>query len=293
MIRRIVFFLTAFLLVSSAATASPLRIFVSIAPQKYIVERLAGGNATVHMLVEQGQDPHFFEPSPRQLLLLDSAQLYFTVGLEFERQLTARLTSLHQKLKIVALDAGIAKLPMTEHLPQESGAGEDAVHHEEEGDPHIWMSPLLVRKMAATAASALVAMDPEHRQDYEKNLTLFQRDLDTVHRQIAALLAPFRGRVFYVFHPAFAYFADTYGLVQKAVEAGGRTPSARQLAALIKEAKEEKVRIIFVQPQFDERSGAAIAAAISGTVIRLDSLAYDLIGNFNSIAKALVEAFGR
>jgi len=283
MIRRTLLLLAIFLAFATTATARPLQVFVSIAPQKYIVDRLAGGLAEVHMLVDRGQDPHTFEPSPRQLLLLDTAQIYFTVGLEFERLLVGRMLSLNPQLKIVALDQGIAKLPMTEEEPGEA--------HQAEGDPHIWMSPLLVKKMANTAADALAEMDPTHRDDYQRNLALLRRDLEQANHRIGEQLVPYKGRAFFVFHPAFTYFADTYGLVQKAVESGGRAPSARQLAAIIGEAKEEKVRIVFVQPQFDEKSAAAIATAIGGAVIPLDSLAYDLIGNFRHIAKALEDAF--
>ncbi len=112
-----------------------------------------------------------------------------------------------------------------------------------------------------------------------------------MHTRLRNELLPYKGKTFYVFHPAFGYFAAAFGLKQRAVEAGGRSPSPRQLAALIEQARKEKVRIIFVQPQFDQKGAEAIARAIDGTVINLDPLAYDVLGNFSRIAESLDRSF--
>ena len=104
-------------------------------------------------------------------------------------------------------------------------------------------------------------------------------------------LGPFRGQTFYVFHPAFGYFADAYGLQQKAVETEGKAPTPRQLLAMIKQARAEGVKIIFLQPQFDARCGQAIAEAIDGKVVIIDSLAPDVVKNLDNIAQNVRQSF--
>ena len=97
------------------------------------------------------------------------------------------------------------------------------------------------------------------------------------------------GRSFFVFHPSFGYFADDYGLEQVAVETGGSEPSARQLARLIREARDAEVRVIFVQPQFSRKSAETIASEIGGAVVPIDPLARDYIENLERMARAVEE----
>lgn len=271
------------------AAAGPLEVFVSIAPQQFIVDRIGGPQVKSHLLVDKGQDPHSFEPTPRRLMALGSARLYFTIGLEFERQLTDRLCKNFADLRFVAMDKGIDKLPMQEHEGEgRHGSGKAQLG---EKDPHIWLSPMLLLKMAENTASALVKADPAHADAFRDRLAELRKDILAVHARLNKELLPFRGKTFYVFHPAFAYFAAAFGLKQRAVEAGGRSPSPRQLTALIEQARKDKVRIIFVQPQFDQKGAKAVARAIDGTVINLDPLAYNVLANFTLIAESLDRSF--
>ena len=96
-------------------------------------------------------------------------------------------------------------------------------------DPHVWLSPPLLKTMAANIAAGLCRADPSHAKDYRRNLSSLDRRLDLLHQQVARRLAPYRGRSFYVFHPGFAYFADAYGLKEAAIQLGGQMPTAKQL----------------------------------------------------------------
>lgn len=274
-----------FLPVAANSAQKPMDVFVSIAPQQFLVDRIGGPLVKSHLLVDKGQDPHSFEPTPRRLMELGRARLYFTVGLEFERQLTARLGKGYIGLRFVAMDKGIEKLPMGEH--EEKGEPQ----HPGEKDPHIWLSPVLLLKMAENTESALAKEDPAQAAAFKDRLRELRKDILAVHARLSKELLPYKGKTFYVFHPAFGYFAAAFGLIQRAVEAGGHSPSPRQLAALIERARKQKVRIIFVQPQFDPKGAEAIAKAIDGTVVSLDPLAYDVLGNFSRIAENLDRAF--
>ena len=101
---------------------------------------------------------------------------------------------------------------------------------------------------------------------------------------------PLRSRRFMVFHPAWGYFADTYGLTQIAIEQEGKEPGARALTALIEQARAKQVRVIFVQPQFNRKTAQRLAAAIGGRVEPIDPLAENYIDNLRRVARLIAEA---
>ncbi len=290
----------------------PFEVFVSIPPQAYLVERLGGQHVTVHVLVQPGQEPHTFEPTPRQVMALGRAKLFLAVGLPFETRLLAKIRSAQQKLTVVDTTEGITKRKMASshrptptqpsaHAPRAKGHRDGHEAHEQHGnhrpaadavgdDPHVWLSPPLLLTMARNVARALQQTDPGHTAVYEQNLAALAKDIETTHRQVGEVLAPYKGQSFYVFHPAFGYFGDAYGLRQEAVEIGGKSPTPRQLARLVAKARADKVRIIFVQPQFDAKSAEAVAKAIGGAVVAMDPLARDVLSNFSRMATKIKAA---
>ena len=139
-------------------------------------------------------------------------------------------------------------------------------------------------------AAALCQADPRHAEIYNTNLKTLDSELAALDRRIAQNLAPFRGQAFYVFHPAFGYFAAAYGLRQESVEVEGKTPTPRQIFGLISKARNDRVKIIFLQPQFDQQIAASIAQAIGGTVTPMDDLAFDVLANLDDVAKKIAAA---
>ncbi|MDO9041981.1 MAG: zinc ABC transporter substrate-binding protein [Desulfocapsaceae bacterium] len=279
-----------------AAPPLPLKVFVSVPPQKWVSDNIGGALVTTEVLVDKGQDPHTYEPTPKQLTTLSQAKLYFTLDLEFEKQIIPKLGQTVPTLSIVDTADSIPKIAMSEHEHDEPKSSNEAhsnkEHQHQEGlDPHVWLSPLNLKIMAADMARAMIASDPANKVTYEKNLLETTRILDQVHQKIEQKLAPYQGASFYVFHPAFGYFAHTYHLQQQAIETGGKSPTPRQLSSLITQAKASKARVIFVQPQFDPRSAQAIANAIHGEVVPLDPLAEDVAANLETMASKIQAAF--
>lgn len=128
---------------------------------------------------------------------------------------------------------------------------------------------------------------PEAAPEIDANLAALKMDLVQLDKELTATLEPMKGQAFYVYHGAFAYFASDYGLVQKAIEIAGRSPSPKQVAAIAKQAREENVKAIFVQPQFDQSSAVSLAETIGGKVQTLDPLSKDLIANLRIIAETI------
>jgi zinc transport system substrate-binding protein len=267
-----------------------IHVFVDIPPLASLAERVGGPHVHVGILVQPGRDPHTYEPLPRQMAALAKARLFFKVGMPFEDRLIDKIGSSDGRLAVVDVTDGIHKRPMTEDCGEHAGEADHGEDHAGEPDPHVWLSPPLLKTMAANIAESLEAADPAHRADYQKNLAALAADLDALDARIARELAPCRGKSFYVFHPEFGYFGDAYGLKQEAVEVGGKSPTPRQLYQLIKQARADGVRIIFLQPQFDPRAAEAVAAAIDGAVVPIDPLAKDVIANLEDMAGKIGKA---
>jgi zinc transport system substrate-binding protein len=258
-----------------------LSLFVSILPQAYFVERVGGSHVEVEVLVGPGQSPATFELTPKQMAELAQADAYFRIGLPFEKQLVGKIRTALSDLRVVDTRRGIQLRSM------------EYEHHNDGSDPHIWLDPKLVKIQATTVCEELCRLDSVNATEYKENLKAFKADLDEVDAKITQALEPLKGRKFYVFHPSYGYFGDAYGLTQVAVEVEGKEPGARWLAALIDQAKKDSVKVIFVQPQFSDKSAETVAEAIGGVVVPIDPLARDYLKNLKDIAEKIARGLAK
>lgn len=289
---RIVLALLASLIVSGPCLAQ-VKAAAGIEPVGYFVERVGGEHVRTEVLVRAGGNPHTFEPSPRVLAAVSEATLFFAVGMPFETRLVDKIRGSNAALELIDLRKGITLRAMAEGeaCTHEAGGHEHEGHGEGAPDPHIWLSPLNAKIMAATIHDALAAADPAHAEAYGRNLAALQADLDALHQRLAQELAPYRGRAFYAYHPAFGYFADAYGLRQIPVEIEGKEPSAKQLTETIARAKADGARAVFVQKQFSQRAAQSLAAELRAQVIELDPLARDYIPSLQQLPERLRNAW--
>lgn len=278
---------------SSGAFASPLQIFVSIPPQKWLVEQVGGKLVSTHVLVDRGQEPHNFEPTPKQVAALFRSQLFFTVDMEFEREISRKISQSSTSVQILDVTRTIHKIPITGQKDRGGNSSLAEGSRQNGLDPHVWLAPANLKIMATEMASSMAAVDPANKSVYELNVETVVALLDRLDKEIQHMLAPYAGSTFYVFHPAFGYFAHAYNLYQEAVEIEGKSPSPRQLYSLISRAKAEKVKVVFVQPQFDRKNAQAVAHAIGGEVVPLDPLAEDVVTNLKIMAEKIQSAFNQ
>jgi zinc transport system substrate-binding protein len=263
-----------------------IRVFVSILPQVYLVERIGGRRVDVSVMVGPGHSPATYEPMPRQMAELSKAKLYFRIGVPFENVWMERVSKSSPDIKVIDTRRGIPLMSMRTHDHTEHRAD-----HHDRGlqDPHIWLSLRLTRAVAQNIYEALVSEDPLHQSFYQVNLQSLRRDLDELDAEIVEIVKKAETRKFMVFHPAWGYFAHDYGLEQIPIETEGKDPTAKGLAAVIDEARKEGIKIIFVQKQFSARSAETVANAIGGKVIQIDPLARDYIDNMRRIAQTFAE----
>lgn len=275
-----------------AMGGEPLSVYVSILPQKYLVQRVGGDHVRVSVMVGPGQSPATFEPRPRQMAGLARARLYYRIGVPFESVWMDRIRAANPRMSILDARDGIRLRP----IDSAGGAGDHG--HAGDGrprdDPHIWLSPALVKIMAARLRDRLIELDPGHEADYRANTRAFIDDLSRLQQRIRQRLAGLKNRSFMVFHPSWGYFADEFGLRQIPIESEGKAPGASTLARLMDQARRQRVGMIFVQPQFGQTQARALAQSVGARLVTIDSLAEDYIDNLQRVAAAIAgESDGR
>ena len=277
------------LLSTTAFAADKLPVFVSIVPQKYFVEQIGGSKVEVSVMVKPGASPATYEPKPKQMAQLSQAKIYFAIGVPFERTWLPRFTAANKGMLVAHTDEGIEKIPMAAHNTQDSEpASHNAVgdHQEHDAkDPHIWLSPLLVKIQARHILEALAKTDPANQSTYYANHQKFIDEINNLHIELKQLFAGNKGSKIMVFHPSWGYFTRTYGLQQIPIEIEGKKPKPAQLRDLIEHARKYDIRAIFIQPQFSTRNAQLIAKAIKAEVIIADPLAENWPQNLSATAK--------
>ena len=263
-------------LCGSASVAGVVEVYVSIPPQKYLVEQIGGEHVKARALMAPGQIPETFSPTPRQLAALSRADVYFRVNAPLEKNWLASIRAANEALRIIAC---------CESLP------EGAVAEELAGDFHLWTDPNHARRMAKRIEQTLAELDPARAPTYAANFQRLQATLKALDRFIRESLAPRRTSHFIVAHPSWGHYAKAYGLTQLAVESPSGHVGPGALGALIATAKREGVRTVFAQQDMDPSIIQSLADEIGAELSSLNPLAEDYVNNLMEttikIAKAL------
>lgn len=275
-------------LLAAVPAAAAIPVAVSVEPYAWLVRSVGGDRVEVQVLVGSGATPETYQPSDADVSRVMRSRVYFRTGAPFERAPWFRALAGAGRIEVVDLLAGVDLLEMEGH----THAGHDEEPHEHgAADPHVWTSPRRLAIQARTVAAALVKADPSGRLAYEAGLRRTLVSLDRVDAELRGRLGPHAGRAFFVFHPAWGYFAADYGLRQVAVEVEGKEPTDRELTRLVARGREERVRVVFVQPQNRGAGAQAVADAVGAELVVADPLAPDLPANLRRVANRIAESF--
>ena len=277
------------LLLNAAAENKRPVVFVSIGPQLESVRRIGGGAVDAHAMLPAGLNPETFSPGARSMSALARADAYVTIGVPFEKTIVTKIRASFPNLKIVDGRTGMAFRRMEGGVHHHHGEHHD--HEAGEDDPHVWLSIENMKCHARMVSSALaeVLPDAEHAA-VDARTAEYLRELDALAAELKTKLARLRGTEAVVYHPAFGYFLDDHGIRQKAVELEGKEPGARYLGTVIREAKRDGIRAIFVQPQFNAKAAEVLSHEIGGKVLPFDPLPDDYSDGLRRLAAALLEA---
>ena len=252
-----------------ASASGKIQVAVSVLPQAYFVERIGENRVNVQVMIPAGACPEMYEPTPQQLVRLSDSDIYIKVGapaFPFEEKYLHVIAGKNRKMTMVNMSNG------TRYREQ---------------DPHVWLSPSCVKIAARNIYQALSLYDPQHRDYYGKNFAAFLSDIEELDRKNRKLLAGKKGYAFMVYHPAWGYFADEYGLKQMAIEEEGKIKGASHIREMIDTARRKGIKVIFVQKGFDTKSARTIAHEIGGKVMEVDPLERDWLKGMEAFAEIL------
>ena len=273
------------------SSAGAFTVTVSIPPQKYFLERIGGKRVNVNVMVPPGGNPHTYEPTPQQMKALSQSKAYFSIGVEFEKAWLERFQSTNPGMRMVNTIENIDFIPIPAIAYDGSETGQPA--DTTEMDTHIWTSPEMVKQIAQSIYTSLAEIDPQHETEYRKNLEDFLSEIEGLQANIRQTLPTTEKRPFLVFHPAWGYFAQEFGLEQIPVEVGGQEPSPQELAGVIQQAAAKNIKVIFVQPSINPLTAQTIANEIGAKVLVIDPLAENWTDNLRRVAQTFAETMAR
>jgi zinc transport system substrate-binding protein len=271
-------------------------IAVSIPPQAWFVSQIAGDKADCVTLVPAGQNHHTYEPGPRQIQSLASADVWILSGAEFEISLRPKIENLFSNVLLVDGTQGVQFRYIEAHEHDDDHHSLSNSHSHNSGnyslelDRHTWLGREPAKILASHIKDILCAIDNKNKEYYQAQYNSLAAAIDIEFDKLKILLAPLKGRSVFVYHPSFGYFLDEFGIIQEAVETGGKEPSVRELNNLITKINEEKAAAIFVQTQFPTSAAKTLASAANLELISLDPLSYDWLENIKQIGQALGRA---
>ena len=261
----IYFFLLIVLSCNQSGSYSGEKIItVSIPPFKYFIEAIGGNDFVVNVMVPSGANPHIYEPVPEQITNLRKSVAYVSDGyLGFEMTWLDRFYETNPNMKKLSLGKNIDLIK-----PEGSTASENV----EGADPHFWVSPICALKMADEVRSLLIDINPDKREKYEHNYANLIKLINVIDRKARVLFDSNKNKSFMTFHPTLGYLARDYGLNQIAIENEGKEPTPSSLKELIDIGKAQKIKVIFVQREYDTKNAKAIAAETGAVLETIDPL---------------------
>ncbi len=260
-------------------------ITVSILPQKTFVEKIGGDDFKINVLVPPGASPAAYTLLPSQLKDIARSEVWFRIGyIGFEQSWQEKIKQANKEMRVVDLSKGLDLI-----------YGEEEQHgdHVHVGgvDPHIWMSPSLVKKMAKRIVDVLAELRPENSDKYQAGYMEFVKEIDQLDIKIRNELKEFRGSEFITFHPSLSYFAREYGLVQYSLETGGKEPTPQHLREVVDLAKENDINVIYIQTEFDRDHARVFADEINGEIVEIRPLDPQWSENLMEITHIFVDNF--
>jgi zinc transport system substrate-binding protein len=274
--------LTLLLTACAQSSDSSQLLTVSIEPERYILQQLAGDKFEIVTLLDNGADPETYEPSMSKRMNVDKSIAYFTVGsLPFEQTITSTLSD---KVTVVDTSTGINWLYGTH---QDHHA--DADDHDQMPDPHTWISLKNIRIIAHNMTDGLKKIDEANAATYDSKLTTFLAHIDSLDAAFSQKLSTLPHKSFAIWHPSLSYFARDYQLNQIAVGQESKEISLNSRKKIVETATADSVNVFFYQQEYDPRQINSISQAIGSRLIQINPLNYDIENELTTIVNELTK----
>jgi len=239
-----------------------LKVVASFYPLFDFAKNIGGDRIIVSSLIPSGVEPHEFEPSPSDIRLLETANVFIYNGAGLEPWIDNLLEGITNK--------NLISVNSSTQVQLVNSMDADIIGN----DPHVWLDPILAKKQITQIKEALIKADPLGKEYYEQNTTNYLKKLDELDKNFRTVFASCKEKNILITHATLAYFCKEYGCNQIPVEGvnaeGEPTPAV--LAAIIKQAQDQNIKVIFVEELYDKRVAETIANDIQGKVAIFNSI---------------------
>ena len=267
-------FVASFLLIGTAQ--AEVKVLTSIKPLQLIAAAVQNGVAIPEVLLPPGASPHNYALRPSDVRKVQSVDLLYWIGPDMEGFLPRVLGG--RSLPSVAVQdlpgLKLRHFGADNHSHAEEADEHDHDHRPGSLDAHLWLSPVNARVIADKMAADLSAADPANAQRYQSNAKAFDERLDALDQRLKKRLANVEGKPYFVFHEAFDYFEDAYGLKHAGVFAVAAEvqPGAQHVAAMRKRLQEVGKTCVFSEPPLRPRLAETLVAGLPVKLAELDAL---------------------
>lgn len=253
--------------ISASSDSSEISVIASFYPLYEFTKEIGQDKVSVSLLVPPGIEPHDWEPTVNDLQKMHQTDLIVINGIGFEKWVND-IDTVNSNAVIVDTSEGIS-------IIDSKLVDENSDHHDHlNGNPHIWLNPVIAKTQVTNIANALISIDPANEKFYSQNAISYKNKLDTLDKKIRNELS-LCNKDFIVFHNAFSYFAKEYGLNQHTIinsNEPSAEPSSQNLENIINLARQYHINIIFTEEEFDTRISQVIASEINGKILLLSPL---------------------
>jgi zinc/manganese transport system substrate-binding protein len=269
----------ALLLSGASFAAGPMPVVASFSILGDLVRVVGGERVRVTTLVGPDEDAHVFEPKPSDAKTLVHSRLLVVNGLGFEPWAHKLVRSAGYKGETVTASNGVKPLLVEDENTHGQKGRTDQGHHHDEADPHAWQNPRNVVLYTRNIATALAKADPAGADAYQANANAYVNELmalDAWAKSRFAAIPPNKRKVI-TSHDAFGYLAAQYQirfLAPQGVSTDAE-PSARDVARLIRQIQQEKIKAVFVENMRHSRLLAQMAqdaGVVVGATLYVDAL---------------------
>lgn len=266
---------------TTAATPTPaveerkpkIKVVATFLPMYWFTRAVAGDVAEVEILIPPGTEVHDYQATPENVKAIATANVLIKNGLGLEEFLEDTVKNAQNaKLKQVDASKGIKALneisPVVEPV---KGKGHD--HDHSEGNPHVWLDPVLAKQLLTNIRDGLIAADPNNKATYEANAAAYIKQLDDLHNQFQQTLQKTPNCTFITFHDAYPYLAQRYNLKQVAVvEVPEDQLAPSDVQKVVNTVKKYNVKALFNESGTDNKLLASLSKDLNLTLREINSL---------------------
>ncbi len=263
---RITIILLIIFAIAAPAGAGRLNVSATIFPLADVVENVGGDLVEVTTLLDPGQGPHTYEPTPGDMRTIADSDMVVKVGLSLDHWLGGMIDS-------AGVETAIVDCSSVVHSVIEENDDVDGHDHHHTVNPHYWLDPVIMIDVTKMLANELIKKLPDHTQEIKSRTDSYIKELEALDNEIKGMLDDVKGG-FVTYHNSWEYFARRYNLELVGVieESAGKEPSAKHMVRLVKEMKQSGAIAVMVEPQFSKALGETIAAETGVEVVTIDPI---------------------